>query len=71
MIFVTRINFSRIQPALNLTNEPGTSCRRCECNEFEYDPVCGENGQNFQTACMAGCQRKSSTGFVSINILYL
>lgn len=58
-----RFNFSSIQPVFNFTNEPVTSCRRCECNEFEYDPVCGENGQNFQTPCMAGCQRKSSTGF--------
>lgn len=71
MFFVTRFNFSRIQPVFNLTNGTVTSCRRCECNEFEYDPVCGENGQNFQTPCMAGCQRKSSTGFVSRNILSL
>lgn len=37
-------------------------CRNCECDEFEYEPVCGEDGRNFLSPCMAGCHRKSSTG---------
>ncbi|XP_027750043.1 solute carrier organic anion transporter family member 1C1-like isoform X2 [Empidonax traillii] len=32
----------------------------CSCNLDQWDPVCGDNGITYMTACFAGC--KSSTG---------
>lgn len=32
----------------------------CSCKVDQWDPVCGDNGITYMTACFAGC--KSSTG---------
>lgn len=33
------------------------SCNaHCQCSETEWDPVCGENGLTYVSACLAGCR---------------
>ncbi|KAM8777629.1 solute carrier organic anion transporter family member 1C1 isoform 1-T3 [Rhynchonycteris naso] len=29
---------------------------RCKCSETKWDPICGENGITYASACLAGCQ---------------
>ncbi|TSM20255.1 Solute carrier organic anion transporter family member 1C1 [Bagarius yarrelli] len=34
----------------------------CRCTETEWDPVCGENGLTYVSACLAGCQTSRGSG---------
>ncbi|XP_014111574.1 PREDICTED: solute carrier organic anion transporter family member 1C1 isoform X2 [Pseudopodoces humilis] len=39
------------------------SCNaECSCNVDQWDPVCGDNGITYMTACFAGCKSSSGTG---------
>ncbi|XP_007503617.1 solute carrier organic anion transporter family member 1C1 isoform X1 [Monodelphis domestica] len=40
----------------------------CTCSQTEWDPICGENGITYVSACLAGCQ--SSTGSGKNTIFY-
>ncbi|KAM5262911.1 solute carrier organic anion transporter family member 1C1 isoform 2-T2 [Ctenodactylus gundi] len=33
---------------------------RCKCSETKWEPVCGENGITYASACLAGCHSSSS-----------
>ncbi|XP_021546325.1 solute carrier organic anion transporter family member 1C1 isoform X3 [Neomonachus schauinslandi] len=35
---------------------------RCKCSETKWEPVCGENGITYASACLAGCQTSTSSG---------
>ncbi|XP_027448534.1 solute carrier organic anion transporter family member 1C1 isoform X5 [Zalophus californianus] len=35
---------------------------RCKCSETKWDPVCGENGITYASACLAGCQTSTRSG---------
>ncbi|KAK3544752.1 hypothetical protein QTP86_026725, partial [Hemibagrus guttatus] len=39
------------------------SCNaNCQCSETEWDPVCGENGLTYVSACLAGCRTSRGSG---------
>ncbi|NWW40905.1 SO1C1 protein, partial [Panurus biarmicus] len=39
------------------------SCNaECSCKVDQWDPVCGDNGITYMTACFAGCKSSSGTG---------
>uniref|UniRef100_A0A8C3VD34 Solute carrier organic anion transporter family member n=1 Tax=Catharus ustulatus TaxID=91951 RepID=A0A8C3VD34_CATUS len=39
------------------------SCNaECNCKVDQWDPVCGDNGITYMTACFAGCKSSSGTG---------
>uniref|UniRef100_A0A8C9PFR6 Solute carrier organic anion transporter family member n=1 Tax=Spermophilus dauricus TaxID=99837 RepID=A0A8C9PFR6_SPEDA len=35
---------------------------RCKCSETKWEPMCGENGITYASACLAGCQASNRTG---------
>ncbi|XP_022350938.1 solute carrier organic anion transporter family member 1C1 isoform X3 [Enhydra lutris kenyoni] len=35
---------------------------RCKCSETKWEPVCGENGITYASACLAGCQTSTRSG---------
>nr|KAF6375357.1 solute carrier organic anion transporter family member 1C1 [Pipistrellus kuhlii] len=35
---------------------------RCKCSETKWEPMCGENGITYASACLAGCQTSTRTG---------
>ncbi|XP_040824275.1 solute carrier organic anion transporter family member 1C1 isoform X4 [Ochotona curzoniae] len=35
---------------------------RCKCSETKWEPICGENGITYASACLAGCQASNSSG---------
>ncbi|XP_055990592.1 solute carrier organic anion transporter family member 1C1 isoform X1 [Sorex fumeus] len=39
---------------------------RCKCSETKWDPMCGENGITYASACFAGCQISTRTGKTTI-----
>ncbi|XP_075561552.1 solute carrier organic anion transporter family member 1C1 isoform X2 [Pelecanus crispus] len=34
----------------------------CKCSKNDWDPICGENGVTYISACLAGCQASNSSG---------
>ncbi|XP_003405728.1 solute carrier organic anion transporter family member 1C1 isoform X1 [Loxodonta africana] len=40
-----------------------TDCNsRCKCSETKWEPMCGENGITYASACLAGCQNFTRNG---------
>uniref|UniRef100_A0A671G4X3 Solute carrier organic anion transporter family member n=1 Tax=Rhinolophus ferrumequinum TaxID=59479 RepID=A0A671G4X3_RHIFE len=35
---------------------------RCKCSETKWEPMCGENGITYASACLAGCQNSTRSG---------
>uniref|UniRef100_A0A286XID9 Solute carrier organic anion transporter family member n=1 Tax=Cavia porcellus TaxID=10141 RepID=A0A286XID9_CAVPO len=35
---------------------------RCKCSETKWEPMCGENGITYASACFAGCQTSNMSG---------
>ncbi|XP_023611315.1 solute carrier organic anion transporter family member 1C1 isoform X2 [Myotis lucifugus] len=35
---------------------------RCKCSETKWEPMCGENGITYASACLAGCQTSTRSG---------
>uniref|UniRef100_A0A2K5EAI2 Solute carrier organic anion transporter family member n=1 Tax=Aotus nancymaae TaxID=37293 RepID=A0A2K5EAI2_AOTNA len=35
---------------------------RCKCSETKWEPMCGENGITYVSACLAGCQSSNRSG---------
>ncbi|KAM6162086.1 solute carrier organic anion transporter family member 1C1 isoform 1-T1 [Erethizon dorsatum] len=35
---------------------------RCKCSETNWEPMCGENGITYASACFAGCQTSNMSG---------
>ncbi|KAK7833971.1 hypothetical protein U0070_004952 [Myodes glareolus] len=40
---------------------------RCSCLNKTWDPVCGDNGLSYMSACLAGCEKSVGTG---INMVF-
>nr|XP_006121346.1 solute carrier organic anion transporter family member 1B3 isoform X1 [Pelodiscus sinensis] len=50
------------KPVAHHENSPFSACNAdCKCATNRWDPVCGDNGISYISACLAGC--KASTGY--------
>ncbi|XP_013366720.1 PREDICTED: solute carrier organic anion transporter family member 1B3 isoform X2 [Chinchilla lanigera] len=52
-----------LNPVTSHTNVPLSYCNSdCNCDESQWEPVCGENGVTYLSPCLAGCTSRSGTG---------
>lgn len=42
----------------------------CLCSDTEWDPVCGENGLTYVSACLAGCRMSRGSGVDMVSRAY-
>ncbi|NWU80659.1 SO1B1 protein, partial [Onychorhynchus coronatus] len=55
--------YSGIEHLSSTKNIYMASCNAdCTCNLDQWDPVCGDNGITYMTACLAGCKSSTGTG---------
>ncbi|KAJ7395568.1 hypothetical protein BTVI_153466 [Pitangus sulphuratus] len=55
--------YSGIEHLSSTKNIYMASCNAdCSCNLDQWDPVCGDNGITYMTACFAGCKSSTGTG---------
>lgn len=38
----------------------------CICSKSEWDPICGENGITYVSACLAGCKTSNGSGKTTV-----
>ncbi|XP_076424333.1 solute carrier organic anion transporter family member 1A5-like isoform X2 [Peromyscus maniculatus bairdii] len=61
-------SYDGIQQPLYVENNVLADCNtRCNCLTKTWDPVCGENGLAYMSACLAGCEKSVGTG---INMVF-
>ncbi|XP_049991214.1 solute carrier organic anion transporter family member 1A5-like isoform X2 [Alexandromys fortis] len=64
----TSYEHERIQQPIYVENKILANCNtRCNCLTNTWDPVCGDNGIAYMSACLAGCEKSVGTG---INMVY-
>ncbi|XP_055461622.1 solute carrier organic anion transporter family member 1A5-like [Psammomys obesus] len=62
------ISYEGLPQPLVVENEVLTDCNtRCSCLTKTWDPVCGDNGLAYMSACLAGCETSVGTG---INMVF-
>ncbi|XP_052028716.1 solute carrier organic anion transporter family member 1A4-like [Apodemus sylvaticus] len=56
-------SYEGVQHPQYMENEVLTDCNtRCNCLTKIWDPVCGDNGLAYISACLAGCEKSFGTG---------
>ncbi|XP_060239408.1 solute carrier organic anion transporter family member 1A5-like [Meriones unguiculatus] len=61
-------SYEGVQPPLDVENMVLADCNtRCSCLTKTWDPVCGDNGLAYMSACLAGCEKSVGTG---INMVF-
>ncbi|MBZ3869814.1 Solute carrier organic anion transporter family member 1A2 [Sciurus carolinensis] len=56
-------SYEGIQQDLYVGNKILADCNTdCNCPTKTWDPVCGDNGLSYMSACLAGCETSSGTG---------
>ncbi|XP_057618122.1 solute carrier organic anion transporter family member 1A5-like isoform X1 [Chionomys nivalis] len=64
----TSYEHERIQQPLYVENKILANCNtRCNCLTKTWDPVCGDNGIAYMSACLAGCEKSVGMG---INMVF-
>uniref|UniRef100_A0A8C6HJW8 Solute carrier organic anion transporter family member n=1 Tax=Mus spicilegus TaxID=10103 RepID=A0A8C6HJW8_MUSSI len=62
------ISYEGVQHPLYVENNVLADCNtRCSCLTKTWDPVCGDNGLSYMSACHAGCEKSVGTG---INMVF-
>ncbi|XP_039601648.1 solute carrier organic anion transporter family member 2B1 [Polypterus senegalus] len=61
---VAGVNF---QYSSNLTNETADCYRNLSCNENEFNPICGADGIEYKSPCLAGCSKPNDVNHNIIN----
>ncbi|XP_006121345.2 solute carrier organic anion transporter family member 1C1-like [Pelodiscus sinensis] len=57
------VSYSGVKQSSILKNNLIASCNsNCSCVLNQWDPVCGDNGITYMTACFAGCKSSIGTG---------
>lgn len=60
--------YEGVQQPLDVENDVLADCNtRCSCLTKTWDPVCGDNGLAYMSACLAGCEKSVGTG---INMVF-
>ncbi|XP_060050461.1 solute carrier organic anion transporter family member 1A2 [Erinaceus europaeus] len=61
-------SYEGIQQDLYVGNTILADCNKdCNCPSKTWDPVCGDNGLSYMSACLAGCETSTGTG---INMIF-
>ncbi|XP_055466180.1 solute carrier organic anion transporter family member 1A5-like isoform X2 [Psammomys obesus] len=61
-------SYEGVQQPLDVENPVLADCNtRCSCLTKTWDPVCGDNGLVYMSACLAGCEKSVGTG---INMVF-
>ncbi|XP_051029319.1 solute carrier organic anion transporter family member 1A5 [Phodopus roborovskii] len=61
-------SYEGIQQSLYVENKVLDDCNtKCDCLTKTWDPVCGDNGLAYMSACLAGCEKSVGTG---INMVF-
>ncbi|XP_028613421.1 solute carrier organic anion transporter family member 1A4-like [Grammomys surdaster] len=61
-------SYEGVQHSLYVENNVLDGCNtRCSCLTNTWDPVCGDNGLSYMSACLAGCEKSVGTG---INMVF-
>lgn len=56
-------SYEGVQHPLYVENKVLADCNtRCSCLTNTWDPVCGDNGLSYMSACLAGCEKSVGTG---------
>lgn len=56
-------SYEGVQHQLYVENKVLADCNtRCSCSTNTWDPVCGDNGLAYMSACLAGCEKSVGTG---------
>ncbi|XP_013208276.1 solute carrier organic anion transporter family member 1A5-like isoform X3 [Microtus ochrogaster] len=64
----TSYEHERIQQPLYVKKNVLAECSKtCNCLTKTWDPVCGDNGLSYMSACLAGCENSDGTG---INMVF-
>nr|XP_021517718.1 solute carrier organic anion transporter family member 1A5-like [Meriones unguiculatus] len=62
------ISYEGVPQPLDVENDVLADCNtRCSCLTKTWDPVCGDNGLAYMSACLAGCEKSVGTG---INMVF-
>ncbi|XP_054844848.1 solute carrier organic anion transporter family member 1A2-like [Eublepharis macularius] len=57
------VNYAGIkQPSFSQENLISSCNSDCNCEANHWDPVCGDNGVTYMSACLAGCKTSLGTG---------
>lgn len=55
--------FHRAKPVSDHEQALFSECNSgCSCSRNDWDPICGENGVTYVSACLAGCRASNGTG---------
>uniref|UniRef100_A0A8C3XCB6 Solute carrier organic anion transporter family member n=1 Tax=Catagonus wagneri TaxID=51154 RepID=A0A8C3XCB6_9CETA len=60
-------SYEGMQHDLHVGNIHADCNKNCNCHTKIWDPVCGNNGLSYMSACLAGCETSSGTG---INMVF-
>uniref|UniRef100_A0A8I5ZY22 Solute carrier organic anion transporter family member n=1 Tax=Rattus norvegicus TaxID=10116 RepID=A0A8I5ZY22_RAT len=56
-------SYKGVQHQLHVESKVLADCNtRCSCSTNTWDPVCGDNGVAYMSACLAGCKKFVGTG---------
>lgn len=56
-------SYEGVHHPLYVENKVLADCNRgCSCSTNSWDPVCGDNGLAYMSACLAGCKKSVGTG---------
>uniref|UniRef100_A0A8C3V5I4 Solute carrier organic anion transporter family member n=1 Tax=Catharus ustulatus TaxID=91951 RepID=A0A8C3V5I4_CATUS len=57
------VSYHRTRPMTDYEPTLFSECNSgCSCSKNDWDPICGEDGVTYVSACLAGCQASSGSG---------
>ncbi|XP_057225485.1 solute carrier organic anion transporter family member 1C1 isoform X1 [Malurus melanocephalus] len=57
------VSYHGMKPMTDYEQSLFSECNSgCSCSKNDWDPICGENGVTYVSACLAGCQASNGSG---------